>query len=199
MKSIKVALIIFVVLLVVLIIVGLFLPRDFHVSREISIKSNPTHVSVYIVNLNQWPHWSPWKDYDDTMTTKLGETISGVGATQSWTGTSSTGRLEITNAEKDRIGFTCYFEDTQSEADCEISYVAAGEATKVTWSMSGRIETPILGGYLAMLMDGMVGPKFDHGLGKLKKAVEQKPPTSTTDAKEAETTSNQGDPSEQEE
>ena len=173
MKAIKVIAILLIVLLLGLVLVGVFLPKDFSVQRSVRIDTNPTHVSVYIVNLNQWPHWSPWKDYDETMEVTLGDQILGVGANQSWKGDSSTGRLEFTKVSDDRVEFTCYFGDTQSEADCYLSFVPDGDATKVEWGMSGSIDTPIIGGYFAMLMDQMVGSKFEHGLHKMKAAAEQ--------------------------
>ena len=187
MKFIKVTAIILIILITVVVIVGLFLPKDYTVRRQVTIDTNPTHVSVYIVNLNQWPHWSPWKDYDETSVTTLGDTIHGVGAHQSWTGDSSTGRLEFTAVSKERVDFTCYFEDTSSEADCYLSWVPNGEATEVEWSMSGSVDTPIVGGYIALLMDSMVGPMFEHGLNKMKRAAEQRSeeqaaPAAATDA-----------------
>lgn len=174
MKIIKIIAIVLIILIAVVVIVGLFLPKDFVVKRSVQIATNPTHVSVYIVNLNQWPHWSPWKDYDETMKTTLGDQIHGVGAHQSWSGDSSTGRLEFTAVSKERVDFTCYFEDTDSEADCYLSFVPVGDGTQVEWSMSGSVDTPIVGGYFALLMDSMVGPMFEHGLDKMKRAAEQR-------------------------
>ena len=44
--------------------------------------------------------------------------------------------------------------------------------TKVTWTMSGDMGTPFIGGYFAMMMDAMVGETFDKGLSNLKSTVE---------------------------
>ena len=174
MKFIKIIAIVLIILIALVVVVGLFLPKDFTVKRSVHIDTNPTHVSVYIVNLNQWPHWSPWKDFDETMHTTLGDQIHGVGAHQSWTGDSSTGRLEFTAVSKERVDFTCYFEETQSEAACYLSFVPKADGTQVEWAMSGSVDTPIVGGYFALLMDSMVGPMFEHGLDKMKRAAEQR-------------------------
>ncbi len=53
-------------------------------------------------------------------------------------------------------------------------YVPLAEnMTKVTWSMQGDMNMPIIGAYLAMTMDSMIGTMFERGLSKLKSHVEQ--------------------------
>ena len=44
--------------------------------------------------------------------------------------------------------------------------------TKVTWTMSGDMATPVLGGYFVLMMDSMVGQTFEKGLTNLKNTVE---------------------------
>ncbi len=38
--------------------------------------------------------------------------------------------------------------------------------------LRGEVDTPVLGGYLALLMDSMAGPMFERGLARLKQVVE---------------------------
>jgi len=44
---------------------------------------------------------------------------------------------------------------------------------KVTWSMSGDMDMPVIGGYFALLMPRMVGGDFEKGLAKLKAQAEK--------------------------
>ncbi len=38
--------------------------------------------------------------------------------------------------------------------------------------MRGRMDTPVLGGYAALLIEPLVGDLFERGLAKLKQTVE---------------------------
>ena len=174
MKALKALCIIVIVLVIIIAVIGLFLPSEYKVSRSVHIETNPTHVSAYIVNLNQWPHWSPWEEGDPSLVVKLGDKTSGVGATQSWQGDSSNGRLEVTELTDTSIRYMCYFDDDSNSADCLMSYVKAGDGTDVSWEMKGNIDVPVVGGYLALMLEGMVGRMFNTGLKKLKYAAEGK-------------------------
>ena len=39
--------------------------------------------------------------------------------------------------------------------------------------MTGDTKTPVVGGYLALIMDKILGSMFDQGLNNLKNKVEQ--------------------------
>ena len=51
-------------------------------------------------------------------------------------------------------------------------YNSEKSGTHVTWTMSGDMEIPLIGGYFALMMDAMAGKMFDKGLEKLKVTVE---------------------------
>ena len=57
---------------------------------------------------------------------------------------------------------------------CSLTYAPADGGFDVTWEMRGSIPVPVIGGYLAMTMDGMIGPMFEDGLRKLKVVAEAK-------------------------
>ena len=174
MKALKAFCIIVVLLVVIIAAIGFFLPTDYKITRSVHIETNPTHVSAYIVNLNQWPHWSPWEEGDPSLVVTLGDKTNGVGATQSWQGDSSNGRLEVTEQTDSSITYVCFFDDDSNSADCKMTYVKAGDGTDVEWTMAGKIDVPVIGGYLVLMLEGMVGRMYDTGLEKLKFAAEGK-------------------------
>ena len=49
----------------------------------------------------------------------------------------------------------------------------AENMTKVTWSMQGDMNMPIIGGYFALFMQYSIGSMFQQGLDQLKLIVEQ--------------------------
>ena len=47
------------VLILVVVVVGLFLPRDYEVSRSIVIQASREAVHARVGELRAWPNWSP--------------------------------------------------------------------------------------------------------------------------------------------
>jgi hypothetical protein len=57
-----------VALIVVLNLVGLALPRTWHVERSRASTAPPANVYALISSIEQWPRWSVWNDPDVTLT-----------------------------------------------------------------------------------------------------------------------------------
>ncbi|EDY84455.1 hypothetical protein VDG1235_4086 [Verrucomicrobiia bacterium DG1235] len=154
--------------------VGLFLSKDFVATREIVVKASPERVYSLIGDLNNWSEWGPWKDADESLEVSLGAKTTGVGASQSWVGADGDGRLVFTEADPSKgIVFDLFFNEDAFSNTSSITFAPVAEGLVVTWEMAGSVEAPIVGGYLARMMPGMVEPMFDDGLSKLKAAAEE--------------------------
>ena len=170
MKKVLVGLAVVVALFVA---VGLVISGDYTVERTILINAKPGKIHDLVGDLKRWDEWAPWKEQDPSVKVTLGEKTKGVGASQTWTSDDGNGSLEFKADDDDKgIVYDMTFEQWTSEGS--IGYEQIGDATRVTWSMKGNIDTPVIGGYFAMLMPGMIGESFDKGLGKLKAVVEGK-------------------------
>jgi hypothetical protein len=44
---------------------------------------------------------------------------------------------------------------------------------EVTWGIAGEMDMPVVGGYMALFSDRMIGPMFEKGLNKLKTEAEK--------------------------
>lgn len=154
--------------------IGLFLPTQYQVTRSISINATPNEIHTYVGDLDKWPTWSPWEKSDPSIKITAGKIRRGVGASQSWVGDSGSGNLTFTQSSPQvGIRYDMMFNDTDpSKAEMIYTVATDGKTTTVSWNMDGELMTPVIGGYFAMLMDKMVGPMFDDGLQRLKKAVE---------------------------
>lgn len=156
------------------IVVGFFLPKTFVVEREIAIAAPRERVFALIGDLENWPEWGPWKDADASLEVTLGEKTSGVGASQRWVAKDGDGRLVFTAADPERgIEFDLFFNQDAFVNTSSILYEESDGELLVTWTMTGSVPVPVMGGYLAKMMPGMVGPMFDQGLEKLKAAAER--------------------------
>lgn len=159
---------------VVVMVVGLILPKEYEISRSIEIDATPAQIHQYTQDLEQWVHWQPWIDVDPSVQVTLGEISQGQGASQRWTSDSGDGSLHFTQVDgQTGIEYDISFNNGANLAKASLSYHPIdANVTKLTWQMRGQIDTPIFGAYLALFMDGMVGESFDLGLFKLKKLVE---------------------------
>ena len=162
------------IIIVAAAVVGWVLPTNFDVSRVAVINAPAEKVHEYVGDLDKWDAWTPWKDADPTIVVTPGAQSSDVGASQSWTGDSGNGSLTVTKSSPTQgIEYDLILDPGESRSVGVMRYSAAGEGnTEVTWSMTGAMGMPVIGGYFAMMMDSWVGPMFEQGLSKLKTAAE---------------------------
>ena len=166
---------IFGILAIIIIVVGLILPNNIDVRRSIEINAPISSIHKFTNDLTEWPKWSPWLDQDSSIVSKLGTVTQGVGASQSWQGTSGSGSLQFTSSsDQTGIEYDMQFEGDSTTYVAGITYQSSGYKTKttVTWYMTGEMQPIIIGNYFAQLMDGFIGDSFSQGLEKLKKVAE---------------------------
>ena len=163
-----------VLAVLVVLAIGLFLPREYTVSRSVTIRADKARVHALTSDLSRWSEWSPWED-DESLTKTLGPVTSGVGASQAWTSDSGDGRLVMTKSDPEEgIAYDLVFGPSGSESPAQgwMTYSGVGDAVVVTWGMSGEWDMPVLGGWVARMADRMMGPDFDQGLKTLKHKAE---------------------------
>jgi len=174
MKILKTLLSAIIIIIVVVVVVGLFLPTSYMVERSVVIDAPPSQIHKYVGDLKNWDSWEPWREEDPTIVIMHGQKTKGVGASQSWVGESGDGALTFTkDSPTEGIAYDLVFDGGAYVCQSAMIYdpLEDGE-TKVTWTMSGDMGTPVIGGYFAMIMDKMVGETFDKGLSNLKSTVE---------------------------
>jgi hypothetical protein len=114
----------------------------------------------------------PWKEEDPSLRTIFGAKTSGVGASRAWAGKEGSGSLELTAADEDTgIEYEMTFERWPARG--AIRYERVGDGTKVTWSLEGSFKTPVVKGYVALVLPPVIGDLLDRGLRKLKEQVEK--------------------------
>jgi len=168
-----------VLLMIGFLVVGFFLPTEYRVSRQIEIDAPPEAVHAYVGDLSRWDEWTPWKEMDPALKITLGEKTAGVGASQSWTGSDGPGSLEFKKSSpRDGVEFALYLQEGQEPIDAALQYAVANGKTNVEWSMAGDFDLPVFGGYMAWMVEKIVGPTYERGLESLKSKVEGKAPPS---------------------
>ena len=174
MQFIKIILGVVVVLVAAFFVVGQFLPRSYLVERSVVIQAERNRIHALVGDLKAWPQWSPWIEDDPTIKTTIGQKATGIGAHQSWTSKSGPGELTFTESSPDTgITYDMSFEQGRFRSRGVVQYADASPGVRVTWTMTGDDGGRLLGRYLAVMTDSMVGPKFERGLEKLKAAAEK--------------------------
>jgi len=165
-------LVVILVLLIVAAVVGFLLPHAYHVEESININAKPSKIHDYVGDLKMWDAWTPWKEMDPSVQVTFGKETKGVGASQTWTGKDGVGSLKFTASDpKTGVEYDMMFDKTPAKGG--VRYDQKGDVTTVTWWLKGDMDTPVIGGYLALLMPRMVGSAFKDGLTKLKREVEK--------------------------
>lgn len=175
MRFLKLFSISIAVIILIIGLIGIFLPKNFSVSRSISINASTELIHNFVGNLDNWEQWTTWKLDDPSMSIFKGAKSQGVGASQSWKGDSGEGKLEFIESSTEKgIVYDLYFDGGDQKSVSSMLYSKDGDNTLVTWNMSGSMEIPVLGGYFVMMMDSMIGKMFDRGLKRLKIVTEKK-------------------------
>ncbi|WP_345334669.1 SRPBCC family protein [Ferrimonas pelagia] len=152
------------------------MPSKFEVHREITINAPPQAIHPYINELFLWPLWSPWEELDPTTRITLGEPSQGIGANQTWTDRSGGGELVIIASDPlNGIRYDARFGSNREHYPAELRLRAIGpNQTQVRWQIQGKMTTPIMAPFLAMMANRMIGDPFQQGLAKLKWVVEER-------------------------
>jgi hypothetical protein len=108
------------------------------------------------------------------MTYTFGEKRRGPGASYTWDGPGSHGRVTLTASDETGVAYEMVMEDSETPAKGSIRLHPLGEATKVTWTDEGDMSAmgPI-GGLVAPMMEGSLGPHFEGALTTLRSLSEQ--------------------------
>ena len=166
-----------VALLAAFLIFAATKPDTFRVERAATIKAPPEKIFALISDLHGWGAWSPWEKMDPAMKRTYSGAASGKGAVYEWesSGKPGAGRMEITDTSAPSkvtimLDFVKPFE---AHNFAQFTLDAQGDATNVTWSMSG--PSP----YIAKIMDTIfnmdktIGKEFETGLANLKSVAEK--------------------------
>ncbi len=163
-------------LVVVFVLVGFLLPRQFKVEREITITAGTIPIYQMISAPTNWPKWAVWNKRDPNMALTFSGTSGGAGAKWAWQSkTEGNGMMEFTEADAPRrIVYKLSFPDMNMASTGELKLTAINDSlTKVSWSNEGDFGNNPVFRYFGLVMDKMVGPDFDAGLASLKTLIEK--------------------------
>lgn len=176
-RVVKIAGLGLVALVGVLVVVGFFLPRKWHVEQGVLVNAGPEYIYPLVSDLKEWQSWAAWsKDMDPEVKWEYGGPASGAGAWWSWNGPKmGHGKMTITKSEPGSGVWVDEMIETDKEVNAKgsLTWTTQGGGTQVTWVDEGTLP-PVIGGYFVGFIENMLADNFQMGLKKLKAAAEQR-------------------------
>jgi uncharacterized protein YndB with AHSA1/START domain len=178
MKILFIILITIAGLVALLLVVGLFMKKEYHVVREVVINKPKQSVFEYIKLLKNQNKYSVWATMDANMKTEFKGTDGTPGFVSAWDSEEKNvgkGEQEILSiVEGEKIEYEIRFiRPFESTSTASMSTVAVGDnQTKVSWAFTGKMKYPMNLMLLFMNMEKMIGNDLDNGLKNLKGILE---------------------------
>lgn len=150
---------------------------DYDVSRSKLINAPISKVFNTVNDIKTWEKWGPWHDQDPTIKVTYGEKTIGLGASSSWTGKDSPGKMETIKIIPNKtIVQKMQFGDLEP-SEIIWNFEEAEGGTKVTWQMKEdkapfafKMGAAFMGGW-----DKMLGTMQEDGLTNMNKVIMETP------------------------
>ena len=158
-------------LLLALILFSFLLPKEFTVSRSITIDAPIDRVFDQVNDLRNWEKWSPWKRMDPMMEMTFSNPPVGQGAFYKWVskdkhlGSGTMTLAKVTNFEEI---VTALHSDDWGDASATFNFDHKGNDVKLTWSMTNKVGIMPWNKYFSIAMKNMLKKQFDQGLAGIK-------------------------------
>ncbi len=163
-------------LLILLLIIGLFLPSSTTFERTVTINAPQDLVFEYVNSMPRFNEWSPWHSIDpDTKYTFTGPE-SGVGHKMAWQSDHEnvgSGSQEIIETSPPNKVVTFLDFGPMGSANAAFKLEALGDGTKVVWSFYNKHGWALHNRYFGLMTEKFVGPMYEDGLNKFKTVAEK--------------------------
>jgi hypothetical protein len=166
-------------IIVLFLLVGFFLKKDYSVTREVVVNMPKTAVFDYLKLLKNQNKFSVWALMDPNMKTEFTGTDGTEGFISAWesmnkkVGKGEQEILKIVNGE--RIDYEIRFIKPFKSTSWAFLITSSANVnqTRVHWEFNGKMKYPTNLMLLFMNMEKMVGNDLDKGLQNLKTILEK--------------------------
>jgi hypothetical protein len=175
MKALKLIGIGLLVVVAILLIIALFVQKDFAYEKSITINAPIDSVWQNTNSLTGLDKWSPWNDHDPNMKKEMEGADGTIGAKQSWeseiigSGNQIISKIEKPTLFETELNFTKPYE---SHGKAFVKLIAYGSDTKATWGMTGNMPYPFNIMNLFTDMEKNLGKDWENAMNKLKNLSE---------------------------
>ena len=161
------------------LITGLFLPKEYTVSRTVTIERSNADVYNYVKYLKNQSDYNVWAQMDPNQSTTYTGEDGQVGFTSAWksevdsvgAGSQTIVAMNEGTSIDYEIIFTEPFESTMQTA--MLFAPVDSNSTKVTWNFRGDMDYPFNVMLLAYDMEKTLGKDMQQGLSNMKSILEK--------------------------
>ena len=178
MRIIKWILLAIVGMLALFFAVGFLLPKDVRVERSMEIDATPQAVFEMVSDFRQFNRWQPWAQIDPTTRYVYEGPATGAGSRMLWYSDHpevGDGTQEIIESEPYSLVRTSLDFGMQGTAIADYLIEETNGGSTLTWTLETNMGGNPVMGYVALMMDGMVGTAYEEGLSNLKEILEKPP------------------------
>jgi effector-binding domain-containing protein len=163
-------------LIVLLVLLGLALPRYARVDVETEIDAHPATVFALVNDFRRISLWLPWTDTDPNARIVYSGPARGVGATMTWDGAIiGSGTQIITESRPFEYVETTTNPGESGEARSWFDLSGADGTTQINWSFEIDYGYNIVGRYFGLVFSGIVRRDNEAGLASLMGLAETLP------------------------
>ena len=158
------------------VIIVLMQASNFKVSRSTKVTASAEKAFGQVNDLHLMNQWNPWVKLDPNIKQTYSGAESGVGAVYDWDGNNNVGAgrqtiVETRPGELVRMKLE-FFRPFAGVNEVQFTFVAEGDQTAVTWSLTGQHNFFMKAMGLFYSMDKMCGGPMAEGLASMKTIVE---------------------------
>lgn len=180
MKFVKRFFIAVFVIIVLALLAGLFMKKEYSIERSVAISAPKDVVFNYIKHIKNQDYYSTWNKKDPAMKKDYKGTDGEIGFVSSWVGNKDvgTGEQEIKGIKDgERIDMELRFKEPMEMTNTAyMTTESEGEnQTKVKWGFNGKMNYPMNVMMPFLGMDKMLGDELQSGLNDLKAIMEAAP------------------------
>jgi hypothetical protein len=176
MKVIRILLFLVLGLAALILLMGLFAKKKYHVERSIEINAPRSIVHEQVRYFRNFPNWSPWQEYDPNMKTSIEGTDGQPGAVYKWAGNKDvgTGQQTLKSVTPERVDMEVKFtEPWEAVSPSFMKLEEKDGKTFATWGFDMNIGFPWNGLAMFTNVDEGVGKDYERGLLNLKRVSEE--------------------------
>lgn len=164
-------------LIFLILIIALFVKKDFKVERTVSVERDISDVYDYLRYLEHQKEFGVWFKIDPNMESKIKGIDGEENATLHWESNNENvgvGSMKLSSLDENRyiVHELTFKEPMESSLSSSYKLESIGEETNVKWIIEGSSPWPFNFLLLFMNMDSEMGADLDKSLANLKSTLE---------------------------
>jgi hypothetical protein len=164
----------FAALILALLVVAFFFPREYRVERTVVTKAKAEAVMAQVGDLKMWKNWGAWQERDPGMKLTYAPVTTGVGAWSAWESEKEgNGKMTITLQTPTKVSYLLEFPDMGTKSNGSMELIADAGGTRVVWVDAGDLGHNPVNRWVGLFLEKIIGPDFERGLANLKRLVEK--------------------------